>query len=213
MSKIKLGLYYDFEPDKMPKSHFVVSGKIDARIFYTIGYGILQGTRRKRKLAFQKRLRDLQKSIGNLWVVDIRAEGCGSRNGPAFNQGGMIHYLGMCSTVRESGSPGAWLNYLPEPELANTFGSTKKGMENYSNWLSREISKHGDVSDAFYRILRWIDEGLNYKIVLLCGCKDPYKMKNHRLEGRVPTGDPNCHRVPLGIELAGYFENCQAVHL
>ncbi len=177
----------------------------DEAFIYTIGYSKLKGTHPERAATFRKRLWDLKCSLGNLWIVDIREKDCGSYNGYRFAQG-----ENMKSLVHDAGHL-----YIPEPNLSNKFGNTVKGLKNYDHWLAREIPEPGDAGDAFGRIHGWIDDSATqpYKVVLMCACGKAMKTRWHNVQGEVPTGNPNCHRVPLGIALSDHFPNCNLIHL
>lgn len=178
-------------------------------VFYTMGYGILTGKHVDRREAFRKRLRNLQTALGKgLWIVDIRKKGSGSWNGKWFNQGGTGSNPGMFITVFRTRSI-----YSAEPDLSNEFGNTKRGLENYQKWLSRELCEDGSASDAFYRVLGMIEDAHDYRVVLLCSCRDAMGKRRHKVQGEIPTGRANCHRVPLGKALADHFPDCCVVHL
>lgn len=175
---------------------------------WTVGYGILQGTHRERKVAFQKRLRYIASGIGKpVTVIDVRKIGSGSRNGEAFKQGGKIHYRGMCSTVRHAGKPGQWFVYEPEPELGNTWGPAKWQLESYAFQLALALKDpcvEQAMREAFDRVKAIAVEG-SRAVVLLCGCRKAYKANGTTW---------NCHRVPLAEALiAELGEGWEVKHL
>lgn len=159
------------------------------KVIYDIGYGVLKGTHKERKVAFQNRLQYVARGIGKpVTLIDIRREGSGSRNGVAFGQG-----IGMRQIVRFAGSPGRRFVYEPEPELANIWGGTKRGLERYATQIRRSLDGNEDLwamREGFTRVrVAVIAQEQARAVVLLCGCKDVFKPNGHTW---------NCHRGPLG---------------
>jgi len=150
--------------------------------FYTIGYGILEGTHKQRRTVFQHRLCRLNTQIGGqgLSIVDIRKHECGSRNGQFFRQG----IYGMGSLIN-----GTWpvATYNELSALYNPFGSTQAGLRQYAT----DFRKIKGAEYSFGILLKWIrSEGR--AIILLCGCHDALKSNGTSW---------HCHRVPLALEL------------
>ncbi len=175
---------------------------------YTLGYGILEGTHPETRDLFKQRLENLSVALGRLWIIDIRKENCGSRNGIFFRQGIPPSLPGMQQLVQSTGAL-----YTAFPSLSNEFGNTKKALENYRTHLVREISEPGGVGDDFCKLMGWVEDSRDYKIVLLCGCKDAFKMKLDGYGAKVSTGTHKCHRVPLSEVLKTYFASLVVVHL
>lgn len=162
---------------------------------YTMGYGLLKGAYTERKLAFQNRLRRIQCEIGKpLTVVDIREKGSGSRNGPSFRQGGDIHEICMCSTVRHSYDGEEWFVYYTEPCLSNIWGGAKWQLQMYACDLVDAINDGPDADEMLEAFTRVRVEALKGEraVVLLCGCRDVFKPNGHTW---------NCHRGPLAEAL------------
>ena len=146
---------------------------------YTMGCGILKGTHKERKEAFQKRICEIDTGGIGMRFVDIRKYKCGSRNGQAFSEG-----TGMCDLINEIW-PAA--TYISLPCLCNAFGSTQAALQKYA----AEFRHDPNAELEFNLLLKWIREG-DRAIVLLCSERKAFK----------PNGTSwNCHRVPLALEL------------
>ena len=152
---------------------------------YTIGYGILKGTPRQRKLAFQERIRGSFPT--NMAIVDIRKAGSGSRNGRSFYQGFEMSWTMRHLNLDCIGSSEVRYGYTAFPALANEHGGTQKGLKQYA----LDVARGGCKYDAMMKCAKLLRHQ-EYSFCLLCGCRDAFK----------PNGTSwNCHRVPLALEL------------
>lgn len=198
--------------DNLVKEYADTPKTIPTYFLYSLGYGVIDGTWIEKRDAFRRRLNSLAKAIGKLWIVDIRKEGSGSQNGEWFRQAEWADTPCLLNLVTGLGTGNL---YTSLPFLSNEFGNTKSGLERYRKHLKSEIVAEGDISDDFCRLLGWIGNLIDYKVVLLCGCGKAMETRKAKppLEGEVATGDANCHRVPLANLLKEYFANLNVVHL
>ncbi len=170
---------------------------------YSIGYGILKGTHEERKVAFQKRLKNIRLGIGKpITIVDIRKYGSGSRNGMWFRQrrGFLTDHMGVLVNEVERAS------YIDGSGLANHHGATLKGLRLYARQLERSlrhpIVRH--IAESLWSVTA-IAEQDERAVVLLCGCKQAFKKNGTTW---------NCHRVPLADALVKVLgPGWDAVHI
>lgn len=163
---------------------------------YSLGYGIITGTRDEKRDKFVKRLQYIQRGIGKpLTVVDIRKAASGSRNGIAF----AMRSDGMASLVR-----GLGFVYTAETYLANEWGGAKWQLESYQDELHGSLLVGNEIAKALGRIVA-IAKDDSRGLLLLCGCKNAFKPNGHTW---------NCHRVPLSLELERELgDGWRTVHL
>jgi len=140
----------------------------------TIGYG------RDTKEGLQDRFRDLP-SPESIEVADVRMENSGSINGKWAFWG----EEGIGATLKEIG-----IGYLACPQLANHYGSTRRGLLQYEAALTPQ----GALRKPFCDLMHLIGKA-DKTYCLLCAERKPRrKTKNYYR--------PNCHRVVLAERLA-----------
>ena len=171
---------------------------------YTIGYGISS------EQEFVDRLRKAFPD-GDGLIIDIRKEGSGSWNGNWAQWG----YQFIGDPVRLSGN-----DYLVMPELANHYGSTKRGLNIYETELERgSLRRHLD------ELVRMIKDNPETKYCLMCCERKPYtgKLISPHMGGQETyvgswTGHANCHRTIIAANVTAQMHfrhqlKYKAVHL
>lgn len=135
---------------------------------HTIGYGIAKWSE------FAQRLDDA-KITG---IIDVRREGCKSRNGREFYQSSRFATAGIRFHLRDEG-----IEYAAEPALSK---GKKEGLTAYHSRLYHALtcSAHAKEASAYGRVRDNFLVGTG-KIALLCACRDHYR----------------CHRKILAIFL------------
>ena len=166
---------------------------------YTIGYGNVEGkTHQAKRDNFIALLRYIEfatrtKDTKGLIIVDVRKEGCGSRNGKWAAWGA----VGMGHTVRmiHGGV------YLTVPGLAN---DPRMGFRKYRGWLEEAIISGSPVTvsarEGFHTIIDLLKTS-ELPVILLCA-------------ERVGLGEKGtlCHRVIIA-EMVKERTGCEVIHL
>jgi len=173
--------------------------------FYTLGYG------RTTKLDFLVRLGEIQSELRKkLVLVDVRRNGCGSRNGVWCRHPGIERVTGLAGTIQDETEYG----YIAMPRLGNNYGSSQRGLRKYQKDLVDGISSgEGYIYLSVDRLCKTIQESSNRAYILLCSERYAFRgMKSGQFNAAYESVDntitqkPLCHRVILARELLKHLE-------